>query len=525
MKKLPIGIQTFEEIRRGGYAYADKTDFVRRLTEKGKYFFLARPRRFGKSLLISTLKAYFLGRKELFTGLKLEETEQDWTISPIIHLDFAGISYQEGKTGFKASLLIFLQETGAEYGIELKHKILVNAFRELVIALHDKHGKPVILIDEYDKAMVNVMTDEQKFVENREVLSELYGTIKSLDAYLRFVMLTGVSRFSKVGIFSGLNNLEDITLQSEFADICGFSQTELTDNFSENLKVLENKFEFTSEENINLIKFWYNGFSFDGFTKLYNPFSILNLFSSVDFGNFWFSSGTPTFLIDLIKKQKALPENFENMRVADLLGSTESLEDFPLIPLLFQTGYLTISRTERQGVEKFYYLDYPNEEVRRSFIMHVLAAFLHKQQFKVTPEALRLKEALYDENTDRFLLILRSFLADIPARLHIPKEAYCHSLVYMLLRLVGVKLLLEKETDKGRIDAVLELPDKVYIIEFKFAQNKRVKNVKTLAGQAMRQIEARKYHESYVGAGKKIILFGIGFLEGKVAGEVKAIQT
>lgn len=524
MKKLPISIQTFEDIITGEMIYVDKTPFIWELVQKGKYYFLSRPRRFGKSLLISTLKSYFEGRKDLFQGLFIYEQEKQWKKYPVIHIDYSLVEYKKGREIFEQSLLEHLNNIAFHFGFKLSTSIIANAFTELAKTISEKYGPLVVLVDEYDKPMVDTLTQENRFEENREVLRGLYGTMKGLDQYFRFVMLTGVSRFAKVNIFSGMNNLHDISQNKAFAAILGFTQTELEQYFAEWLAELNKKaFQVSPDELMEQIKFMYNGFSFDGNTKLYNPFSILSLFSNLEFDNYWFSSGTPTFLIDLIKEKKQLPENFENIQLVDLTGNTDEVGNFPVYPLLYQTGYLTIIQVEYEGFNKRYHLGYPNEEVRQSFIRHIVAAFTGRSQFEIQPEALRLRDALVEGRTEDFLQSLQSFLADIPSRLHIPREAYFHSLVYMMLRLVGMRLILEKETDKGRIDAVLDLPDKTYIMEFKFSTNKRLKNVKTLSKQALAQIEKNRYHEPYMTGRKKVILFGMGYLEKQLDGKVKVV--
>lgn len=522
MKKLPISIQTFEDIISGGMIYVDKTAFMWELVQKGKYYFLSRPRRFGKSLLLTTLKSFFEGHKGLFEGLFIHEHEKEWKKHPVIHIDYSLVEYKKSKEVFEQSLLEHLYSIASSYQVKLESGIVANAFVELVRALYERHGPAVLLVDEYDKAMVDVLADEARFEENREILRGLYGAMKGLDHYFRFVMLTGVSRFAKVNVFSGLNNLQDISENQAFASLLGFTQSELELYFGQWIEELNSHtFRMPPEELMGHIKFWYNGFSFDGEEKLYNPFSILSLFSNLDFGNYWFSTGTPTFLIDLIKTQKLLPETFENLKIADLTGSSNQIRNLPILPLLYQTGYLTVSKVVREGVRRYYYLDYPNEEVRHSFLTFLAAGFVEKDEFEIQPEAIELRHALRDERTADFIVRLQSFLADIPSRLHISKEAYYHSLVYMMLRLTGVQLLLEKETDKGRIDAVLEFPDKVYIIEFKFGQSGRIKNVKTLSRQALQQIEKKKYYEPYLAGGKKIILFGTGLLDKQLDGRVK----
>ncbi|MFK7981372.1 MAG: AAA family ATPase, partial [Saprospiraceae bacterium] len=395
-------------------------------------------------------------------------------------------------------------------------------FSDLVNKLHQKfERKVVVLVDEYDKPLVDNLLEYDKFKENQSILRGLYGNIKGLDAHLEFVMLTGVSRFSKIGVFSGLNNLEDISIDDRYHSIVGFSETELAHYFPEHLTALVQKTKLPLVQLKKHIKFWYNGFSWDGEHRLYNPFSLFNLFHKRVFANYWFSTGTPTFLIDLIRVQKQIPEDFEKIRTYDLEGAAENFKEFPLIPILFQTGYLTIKRVTFDGLRPVYELSYPNDEVRHSLLSYIAGNFINKDQYKIEPEVIKLREALITENIPDFLQYLRSFFAAIPARLHLPKEAYYHSMVYMLLRLSGVQLLLEKETDKGRIDGVLELADKIYIIEFKFATSKRIKRVATLADKAIRQIEAKKYYEPYLAANKKVILLGIGFLDKAIAGKAK----
>lgn len=524
MKNLPIGIQTFEKIIREDYLYIDKTAYVHALTKTGTYYFFSRPRRFGKSLLLSTLKSFFEGREDLFRDLYIHSKVKKWKKHPVIHIDYSLVDYRSDLATFKISLLSYLKSLGQSYDIVIEETLIQNYFRELVIALKKKYGPVVILVDEYDKPLVDMLTNEKRFEENRNVLSGFYGSMKGLDAYLRFVFLTGVSRFAKVGVFSGMNNPDDISLEQQYASMVGFTQTELEKYFQPYLIQLQKEYELSPKELMNHIRSWYNGFSWDSETPLYNPFSILNLFKKKNFDNYWFSTGTPTFLIRLIKEQKQLPAELEQIVVSDLIGSSMNYRTLPLYPLLFQTGYLTIEKIIREGVETSYQLNYPNREVRYSFLTFILASFVEKDEFEVQPEAIHLRKALANEDTERFIILLRSFFADIPARLHLKREAYYHSLVYLLLRLTGLQMTLEKETNKGRIDALIEFPDKVYIIEFKFASNKRIKNVKTLSQQALKQISDRQYYEAWLGKGKKIILFGIGFLDRAIDGRTAIVS-
>jgi len=522
MKKLPISIQTFESIIEQDLIYVDKTRFIHQLVNGGKYYFLARPRRFGKSLLLTTLKSYFLGRKDLFKGLYIYQKEKDWTFYPVIHIDYSLVDYNTSLEIFNISMLNHLQTIADQYDLILTEKVISDAFNELVLTLQKKYNqKVVVLVDEYDKPLVDALTQPERFADNRNVLRNLYGAMKGLDSHLRFALLTGVSRFSKVSVFSGLNNLEDISLDKKFSTIVGFTQEELETNFDDYLQLLSQTFDMPLTELMPHIKEWYNGFSFDGVNKLYNPFSVIKLFKEQEFRNHWFSTGTPTFLIDLIKEQKQLPEKFEHLKVNDLTGGTTQIKVLPLIPLLYQTGYLTIERSARDGLSPVYYLNYPNREVRQSFLTYITAAFVNKHEIEIQPEGLALRDALIAEDIPFFVKKFQSFLSDIPSRLHIPREAYYHSLVYLILRVVGCQLILEKETDKGRIDAVLELPDKYYIIEFKFAKLTKVKRVATLSSRAIKQIKAKKYYEPYLASGKRILLLGLGFLNKELHGRVE----
>lgn len=517
MKKLPLGIQTFEKIRKGNFVYVDKTEYISRLLQRGNYFFYARPRRFGKSLLLSTLKAYFTGKQELFSGLKVKPSEKRF---PMVHLDYSTVECKSGVEVFRKSLIRSFQNIAADFGVTAEGDTVIDVFVELIRGIKKKEGPAVILVDEYDKPLVDLLADETAFFENRSLLQGLYGSIKAMDADLHFVMLTGVSRFAKTGVFSGMNNIEDISLDETFADMTGFSEAELRSNFAPHLAKVRDKFGFSEAELYRLYKSKYNGYSWNGKSTLYNPFSVISSLSEQNFRNYWFSTGTTSFLIDLIKEQQFLPEKLENTETEDLVGNSLDLRNFPIVPLLFQTGYLTIKETYYDDdFRQYYRLDYPNEEVRHAFLTQVSGAFLEESNMSVRTEAKDLREALRDERTEDFLKILRSFFADIPARLHIPKEAYYHSLTYMILRLVGVSSLLEKETDKGRIDAVIEFSDKIYIIKFKFGQKARVKNLETLAKQAITQIQKMQYAEAYQGNGKQVILFGIGFLNKRISGE------
>ena len=524
MKELPLSRQTFSEFIEQDLLYIDKTEWVWKMVREGKYYFLSRPRRFGKSLLLSTLRSFFEGREDLFRGLYIHDKITEWKQHPVIHIDYSSISYRDSVATFHLSLLSYLKSIARQFEVDIQETVPSDFLRELIISLNKEYGKVVVLVDEYDKPLVDVLLNEKRFKENRAVLNNLYGGLKGLDKELRFVFLTGVSRFAKVGIFSGLNNPTDISLDEAFAEVVGFTHEELISNCAEYIAILSERYEVTTTATMQHIKEWYNGFSWDGIARLYNPVSVFNLFQKKIFANYWFSTGTPSFLIDIIKDQKQLPDELEGITVSDLEGGSMNYENMPLFPLLFQTGYLTIEKVVINGFDIEYQLNYPNREVRQSFFLFILAAFVKKDEFVVQPAAIQLRKALEKEDTKGFIKILTSFLADIPGRLHLPREAYYHSLFYLLMRLVGITMILEKETDKGRIDGVIEYEDKVYVIEFKFATNKRIKQIKTLTKQALKQIHTKKYYEPFLGTNKKIILFGIGFLNKQIDGKVEILK-
>lgn len=525
MKRLPISIQTFEKVRENNLLYVDKTNFVYELVSQPGYYFISRPRRFGKSMLVSTLKALFEGKKELFKGLFIYDKIAEWKVFPIIHIDFSKVSYKQGSLEFQQTFIEYIKLQANDYNLTLAASNPAIILNEYITKLNKKFKqKVVILVDEYDKPMIDMLGKGQQFEENRDVLSTIYGVMKGLDTLLQFVFLTGVSRFAKVNVFSGMNNLEDISMDSRFSTMIGFTQTEVEFYFQEYIDVLNRQIPLSHTQLMQSIKYWYNGFSFDGKQYLYNPFSLFNLFQKRTFNNYWFSSGTPTFLINLIKKEKALPENLEHIQVYDLSGGTTQSENTSLISLLYQTGYLTIKNVTYDELRPVYTLGYPNYEVQYSFLSHLAAGFASEHETSIQPEISILRKAFLDNRLDIFVKKYESFLADIPSRLHIPKEAYYHSLTYMILRLVGAKPLLEKETDKGRIDAVLELTDKVYIIEFKFATNKRIKHVETLAKKALKQIHDLKYYEPYTGDQRPVFLVGMGFLNRKIAIKTEQLQ-
>jgi len=503
MKNLPIGIQTFSKLIEGNSVYVDKTEIIYNLISSGKeYYFLSRPRRFGKSVLISTLAELFRGNKELFKGLWIYD-QIEWAPYPVIHIDFSLI---DSKTPDKLekSLESFLDKTAKSYHVSLdKKKSHKESFIELIEKLSSKN-KVVILIDEYDKPILEFLEKGKIDTANetREVLKSFFGVMKGLDPYIRFVFITGVSKFSRVSIFSDLNNVVDITLMEKFSTLLGYTEPELRHYFSLYIEVLAQKRGTAPEALLKKIQEWYNGYSWDGVNFVYNPFSILNLFNTGSFENFWFSSGSPGFLLKLLKNRKDEIMDFENITAKSYIFDTYNLENLDMVSLLFQTGYLTIKIITIEDDEKNYRLSYPNREVRVSFFYHLFGDFIQKSMSKSMRVLDRITASIKAGNIELFLQEIQSLFASIPYQIFIEeKESYYHSVVYLILKLIGADVRCEVATNIGRIDAVLETGEHIYIMEFKMGN----------AAEAIKQIKDMKYYEAYLGSEKKKVFLGVGF--------------
>lgn len=371
MKNLPIGIQTFSDLIEGNYLYIDKTEFIHRLLSSGvKYYFLSRPRRFGKSLLVSTLREIFSGNKPLFKGLWIEN-KIDWTPHPIIQIDFLGLNYATKEE--LIDTLDFLIDKNAEaHGLTLKEKTYDKRFRELVTTLA-KGGKVVVLVDEYDKPIIDFIDKPATASCNRDILKSFYSNLKGLDEYIRFVFITGVSKFSKVSVFSDLNNLLDITVDEEYSTMLGYTQQELSRYFDDRLEQFAKEGNTKRPEWERDIKKWYNGYSWDGKNYVYNPYSVLNFFRKKQFGNYWFESGTPSLIVKLIKQFNIEVEKLENYRAGEAVFSSFEIDRLHVVSLLFQTGYLAIKKVEQADKRKrIYTLSYPNIEVKEAFLEYLL---------------------------------------------------------------------------------------------------------------------------------------------------------
>ncbi len=508
MKNLPIGVSTLEKIRReNNCIYVDKTHHVANLFNSGgRYYFLSRPRRFGKSLLVDTLKQAFLGRKDLFTGLYLENN-WDWDKQyPVLHFDFGTSSTINSRTVLLEIIWSTLREFAKQYQVGLEEDLSYGvAFQQLIRVIHEKHQQQVVvLIDEYDKPILDNIVDQPAAIIMRESLKDLYSVIKTNDAHLKFVLLIGVSKFSKVSLFSGLNNLDDISLDSNFADICGYTQSELELGFAEYL--VDGMIDKSE------LKRWYNGYNFAGSEeqKVYNPFDILLFFSKgYQYRSYWFETATPTFLIRLIEKNHYFIPELEELLVADTTLSSFDVEEIPIETLLFQTGYLTIKEITTIGTQYAYILTYPNLEVKAS-LNGALAEIATNSQTRNRTMG-RLAKLLLNGDLAQLQTVLFSHFASIPHDWYrnnniASYEGFYASIVYSLFCALGYDLIAEDVTNYGQIDLTLRMPDKIIILEFKLAKYGS-------ACEAIEQIKTRNYAAKYLANGKPIYLLGIAFDE------------
>ncbi len=521
MKQLPLGRQSFEGIIQDDNLYVDRTAEIHTMLKAGKYLFLSRPRRFGKSLLVSTLKAIFEGKKDLFKGLWIYD-KIEWEASPVIHVDFTVLGHSD-PTVLKNSLTNFLENTAKSHDLALSGDDHQTRFAGLLKAIHEKTGKPVVvLIDEYDKPITDLIDQPDLADQNREVLRGFFSALKGSDLHLQLVFITGVSKFAKVSIFSELNNLIDLTIKPAYNNIVGILESEIRQYFPERLAQIAADHDITVDELLLRIRSWYNGYGWTGKDKVYNPWSLLNFLADGTFKQYWFESGTPTFLMKLIREQERPATDFENVLASEALLNSFNIRSLNIVALLFQTGYLTITAAKYSAAGQVYTLNFPNNEVRLAFFYQLLPVFLDKTLGEVEPDVLPLSDLLEAENVPTFMLHLRRVFGKIPYTLHIEEEKYYHSLFYMLLTVLNMKIDLETLTIAGRMDASIEFEKLVYVIEFKFAKpGGKVKSAKSLAGSAIRQMEKRKYAEAFVGLGKKVVLLGVGFFDKNIESTVK----
>lgn len=495
MKNLPIGRQEFSELIRTNCIYIDKTEQIHKLFEQ-KYYFLSRPRRFGKSLLLNTIKEIFLGNKELFNGLWIYD-KINWVPHPVLKISFSNIEYKT--IGLAAAISNELDRIAQSYNLTFTSIGAQSKFRSLIEML-GKEKRVVILIDEYDKPIIDYLTNIEKAEENCDILKNFYSVIKDADQYIRFFFITGVSKFSKVSIFSDLNNLEDITLDKRFTTMLGWTQEEIERYFPDYIQKVQELYADYYPDIKPIIKEWYNGYSWDGAHFVYNPVSLLNLFSKETFNNYWFTTGTTTFLTKKIKHEHYTAFDIENRTVNLSLLDKYDLQNMSLIPLLFQTGYLTIKSYDI--FRNTLVLDYPNKEVADSFTTHILAELTLGKLDKTDMLLVDIVKSFDNHEMNKFISLINILFKNIPYTLIEEKENFFHSLFYMVMKLIGYKIESEILTIDGLIDAVIKTDQKIYIIEFKIDQS---------AEKAIQQIIDKKYAEKYMNDPRQKILLGINF--------------
>jgi hypothetical protein len=504
LKQLSIGVQTFSKLIEEEYVYVDKTQYIHSLLQRGSYYFLSRPRRFGKSLLISTLKELFAGRRELFANTFIGQSDYKWSENPIVHLDFSGLS-SKSPHDFERDLLRTLQLIGASYTIDLSGEVSVARKTAVLIAELAKVNRVVVLIDEYDYPLLNNINNLNVADGCRAVLREFFTTLKTVDAHIKFIFVTGITKFSKTSIFSGLNNLKDISLDPIAAGLVGYTLNEIQSFFDEYLELRAGDSGKSREALLETIRFWYNGYQFSEYPlKVYNPFSVMLYLSDGKFLNYWFDTGTPTFLAQLIQEQNFPIFSLEHAEVNVAESKSYDFDQIELIPLLWQTGYLTIQSYNADS--KNYTLTFPNEEVRTSFLHYIIKYLTGAQVSLVTNYSLELAHALKSNDLDRFFRTLQIFFSLIPYNVQIPVEKYYQSIFYVILNVLGLPSQTEVYTNDGRIDAVIETATHIYIIEFKIDKT---------AQQALEQIEKKGYAHKYHLSSKKIVLIGANFVTSK----------
>lgn len=500
MKNLPIGIQTLPEIISGGYIYVDKTQLVHQLVSTGKYYFFSRPRRFGKSLLVSTLKELFEGNRPIFNGLWIED-HWDWNkTNPVLHFSFDDIDYFS--MDLADALRYELNRWAAHFQIDLEPNSYKIQFKELLQKLHAKFGKVVLLVDEYDKPIIDYL--ESKTIEqakiNREILRNFYSVLKNADEHLHLVFITGISKFAQVSIFSHLNNLNDITLNQHYSTLAGYTQEELESYFEEHLQAAQTTLGVSRQRLLDEMRIWYNGYSWDGIHRVYNPFGTLRFFSAQRFTNFWFSTGSPRFLIEQMRKFDTF--NVENTRANNTTFERFDIENLELISLLFQTGYLTVKEMDAWTGDMV--LDYPNKEVRQSMYQFLIDDLAKNVQRTDTGLTIRnLNQAFIHQDLSQVREILNGLLADLPDAVFDKKsEGLYHGLIHLVFSYLGMYAQSEVHSSRGRADAVVQTTTDVFIFEFKFNKT---------AAEAIAQIQQKKYADKYRPSGKTIIGIGVNF--------------
>ena len=504
LKLYPVGIQTFERIRKENKLYIDKTEYVYRMTHSGGcYFFLSRPRRFGKSLLVSTFESYFSGKKELFEGLAIEKLEQKWMEYPVLHFDMSGGKHME-KEQLEDYLSNRLEAEERKWGITHSKRGVNDRLTELITTAYEISGKQVVvLIDEYDAPMLDVAHERKTLDELRNVMRNFYSPLKMCEPMLRFVFLTGITKFSQVSIFSELNNIKNVSLDDEYAGVCGITKEELLTQMSEDIDVLAEALEMTREETIAKLKENYDGYHFSPASPdVFNPYSLLNCFDDKNFGAYWFSSGTPTYLINMLRKFKVLPAKIGRSlaRSSAFDAPTENLKT--ITPLLYQSGYITIKGYDKMS--QLFTLDLPNKEIKVGLFESLLPYYLEGMYAEEGDVAIAQMSVLIRQgDMDGALRLLQEFLGTVPYCNNTNYEGHYQQVLFIIFTLLTHFVVdVEVHTPNGRVDVVMETEDTLYLIELKLNKS---------AQAAMQQINLKQYGQRFARCGKPIVKVGVNF--------------
>ena len=495
-------MQSFESIRQNNFLYVDKTKHIYNLANSNRYYFLSRPRRFGKSLFLSTLKAYFLGKKELFKGLYIETVEKDWTEYPVIYLDLNSGIYTTEEELYRV-LNYPMQRLEQKYSIDVKEPSLSVRLKNIVLTAFEQTGKQVvILVDEYDKPLISTLDNEDLHDKYKTILKGVYSILKECDEYIRFGMLTGVTKFSKISLFSDLNNLMDISLDENYTDICGITEEEIKTNFKEHLQAFAEKENTTKEDILSQLKAMYDGYHFSKNTDvdIYNPFSLINSLTRREFENYWFQTGTPTFLIKLLQENDYdLKDLSEGNITARDLTSKESMLSAP-VALFYQSGYLTIKDYNKKSGA--YKLGYPNKEVEESFLDFILPKYMHTNENASFSYVEKMYENLENGEIEDFLKTMKTFFASVPYDLIKDTENHYQTVIFIICKLIGFIVEAEYKIVNGRIDMIVRTDNFLYLFEFKFDKS---------AKEALQQIDSKDYPLAFQQDERKLYKIGVNF--------------
>ena len=499
-KLYPIGIQNFESLRKDGYLYVDKTALIYQLAKRGRYYFLSRPRRFGKSLLISTLEAYFQGKRELFQGLAMEELEKEWLQHPILHLDL-NIEKYDSIESLGNILNNALTRWEKIYGDEPSEASFSLRFAGIIRRAHELTGqRVVILVDEYDKPMLQAINNEELQREFRNTLKPFYGALKTMDGDIKFALLTGVTKFGKVSVFSDLNNLNDISMDKQYVSLCGMTEEEIHRYFEDDLRRLATAQDMTYEETCTRLKEAYDGYHFRQNSEgIYNPFSVLNTFAKQEFGSYWLETGTPTYLVELLKQNHYNLEQMSHEETNSEVLNSIYADESP-IPVIYQSGYLTIKDYDPRFEN--YILGFPNREVEEGFIKFLMPFYTNVNKVESPFEIQQFTREIESGQPDAFLRRLQSFFADTPYELIRDLEVHYQNVLFIVFRLVGFYVKAEYHTSEGRVDLVLQTDRYIYVMEFKLEGS---------AEEALQQIETKHYARPFEADSRQLFKIGINF--------------